>query len=733
MTERDGPTFTAEERGETSVHVRWLVRTVMIGAIAALVVAVVIVGNIVAGNSVPWATKSNGSTLESVAASPVPTTTEPAPAALVDAEDARLRAMGSVSTDDGAVNAPEYNTVVLGARPSAYTLDDLIAAGTASPLDDGTIAITRHVVVRSGAVLDLTLPGQTLRISSTAEGFVSLVAWGGVLQLAGEPDRPLTLVGWDTDGAAPDTKTSDGRAYVRARNGTITAANVAFDSLGFWSGRTGGVAVTATESGTAAGAFSHTIHFGLHTGLFLSGVAGVTVDGAEVIDAGGNGITVTNGSRDTAISNTTVTGSGASAIAMDKRSRNLTVTGCTLTGSQRFGIEADGSALADGPNPEGYGLDHAAGLTVAATTVSGNARGGIRAVALDAAQYVELSVEEQYTALELVGPADDVRVTDGTLTSTGSDALSIGGDVTNAVVTGMTLNGEDGAVSVTDAAATFTDNSIHVSGSGHALSIDGSATVSASGNTLSGVGPGAIAPGPRAAVTSDQNDESGWTFELEAVQWLNRHPMGWMWALVLVIPAIGLPLIARRNRKQRELRALFEDAVIRFGAAQIDRYREGGAMPVAAEAPPAGPPPTPSPHGAQHHSPRHEPISDPLATDPVTPGLPMPEPEANPYVVRVSSTERPVARGNAAGTPIAPTERPVAASARPTQRPRSFNDLRVGPLANREFPTLQAFAIAAVLEAGYPVRTVSSLFRIPSWKLQVWVDQAAGESPARNG
>ena len=56
---------------------------------------------------------------------------------------------------------------------------------------------------------------------------------------------------------------------------------------------------------------------------------------------------------------------------MDKRSRNLTVTGCTLTGSQRFGVEADGSALADGPNPEGYGLDHAAGLTITATSVSG--------------------------------------------------------------------------------------------------------------------------------------------------------------------------------------------------------------------------------------------------------------------------------------------------------------------------------------------------------------------------
>lgn len=735
---RDRPAFTAEERGETSVPVRWLARTVMIITIGVLVVAVVFVGNIVAGNPMPWA---NGPTdvesppLGSATAEAV-SSAEPDPAALVDAEDERLRAMSAVSTSGGIVAAPEYNTVVLGARPSAYTLDDLVSAGAASWLDDGTIDLTRHIVVRAGAVLNLSLPGQTLRIDSDSDGFVSLVAWGGVLQLTGDSDRPLTLVGWDAEGAAPDSTTADGRAYVQARNGTITAANVAFDSLGFWSGRTGGVAVTATDSGTAAGSFSHTIHFGLHTGLFLSGVAGITVDEAKIIDAAGSGIAVTNGSRDTVISNTTITRSGASAISMDKRSRNLTVTGCTLTGSQRFGVEADGSALADGPNPEGYGLDHAAGLTITGTSVSGNARGGIRAVAIDAAEYVELSVDEHSTALELLGPADDVRIADGTLTSTGGVALSIADTVTDAVVTGMTLTGTDGAVSVTDADVTLTDNSVRVSGSGHALSIDGASTVSASGNHLAGVGAGAIASGPLADVAADGNDESSWTYELEAVKWLNRHPMGWMWALVLVLPAIGVPLIARRNRKHRELRELFEDAVIRFGAAQIESYRQGGAMPVSTARPVETEPVSAAVHvepepasgissdslhqAASERTLQPAPMPQP-GPEPTPPVVSHPTPPANNYVVRAGSP------------PAAPSaaEQATAASPGPHRHhPRSFADLRVGPLANREFASLQEFAVAAVLEAGYPLRTVSALFRIPSWRLEVWVNEAA-QSRAR--
>ncbi|WP_300591083.1 hypothetical protein [Microbacterium sp.] len=322
------------------------------------------------------------------------------------------------------------------------------------------------------------------------------------------------------------------------------------------------------------------------------------------------------------------------------------------------------------------------------------------------------------------------------MTSTGGVALFIADSVTDAVVTGMTLTGTDGAVSVADAAVTLTDNTVQVSGSGHAVSIDGASTVSASRNALAGVGAGAIASGPRADVSAEGNDESAWTYELEAVKWLNRHPMGWMWALVLVIPAIGVPLIARRNRKHRELRALFEDAVIRFGAAQIESYQQGGAMPVSGVRPVEPEPvPTASPvesepptaissdslhQAASEHTPQPAPLPQP-SPGPTPPVVSHPAPPTNPYVVRAGSP------------PAAPSaaEQATAASPGPHRHhPRSFADLRVGPLANREFASLQEFAVAAVLEAGYPLRTVSALFRIPSWRLEVWVNEAA-QSRAR--
>ncbi|GAB3152430.1 hypothetical protein GCM10027058_20400 [Microbacterium neimengense] len=76
-----------------------------------------------------------------------------------------------------------------------------------------------------------------------------------------------------------------------------------------------------------------------------------------------------------------------------------------------------------------------------------------------------------------------------------------------------------------------------------------------------------------------------------------------------------------------------------------------------------------------------------------------------------------------------PPSAPIAPSA-PIRLPRSFDDLRHGALAGRTFESLQQFAVAAVVEAGHPVVLVARIFRVPTWKLESWVEAAFHAVPA---
>lgn len=80
--------------------------------------------------------------------------------------------------------------------------------------------------------------------------------------------------------------------------------------------------------------------------------------------------------------------------------------------------------------------------------------------------------------------------------------------------------------------------------------------------------------------------------------------------------------------------------------------------------------------------------------------------------------------------PAPRAQTPPSAPPAPSRTPRSFDDLRRGVLAGRSFESLQQFAVAAVVEAGHPVVIVARIFRVPTWKLESWVEEAFQAVPA---
>ncbi|MEV6282928.1 right-handed parallel beta-helix repeat-containing protein [Kribbella sp. NPDC051770] len=141
-------------------------------------------------------------------------------------------------------------TLVLTPRREAYTIKDLLglAPQTFVRQPDGGYLLSEHVVVQSGATLNLSSSGGLkLRLASDPDGFVSIVNYGGVLNVQGAEGKPVRISSWNRDTDSPDTLTNDGRAYLRSLGGQVRFRYAELSDLGFWSGRTGGLSLTGTD------------------------------------------------------------------------------------------------------------------------------------------------------------------------------------------------------------------------------------------------------------------------------------------------------------------------------------------------------------------------------------------------------------------------------------------------------------------------------------------------------
>lgn len=268
-------------------------------------------------------------------------------ASLVAGEDLRLRTLlhhisrltypvvvpvGSEYDLAAGVTRAGMPTIVLPG-PATYTVDDLLANGAVVPLAQGGYILEDNVLVAQGATLKLSSADvPVLLMDSSDSGFTSLVTWGGVLSLAGTGEKtPLRVIGWNKAANSPAVDHGYGRPYIRAVGGELDLKYVDASNLGFWSGRTGGIAWTGINSKASTGsAVSSRFMYNTY-GAFVSrsqavaftddlfelnqldglrlhrmAVASVVVKSAAVRNAG-NGFVVSRGATDNVLSDDVAT------------------------------------------------------------------------------------------------------------------------------------------------------------------------------------------------------------------------------------------------------------------------------------------------------------------------------------------------------------------------------------------------------------------------------------------
>ena len=306
-------------------------------------------------------------------------------------------------------------TLVLPARAEPYTVADLsmLIPQSFTRQDDGAYVLSENVVVLAGATLALVAPegpeGLDIRLESRPEYFTSIVALGGSLTLAGSETADVRLTSWDSGEQAVDTSTADGRAYVRILGGHAALSRANLSNLGFWSGNTGGLALTGSdevgtfqggppdplpatdaaagaqvlpEEALAAWAAKTQQDFTLVTagiddvtidgnafGLFVSNARDIVIEDSAVRGSLVDGIVLHRAVTDARISRTTASDNAVDGFTVGSSTTRVVLKEVTAAGNGRNGISLDGRPLAEGPNAVGTAVESYGGNRVTESTV----------------------------------------------------------------------------------------------------------------------------------------------------------------------------------------------------------------------------------------------------------------------------------------------------------------------------------------------------------------------------
>jgi hypothetical protein len=443
------------------------------------------------------------------------------------------------------------DTLVLTAGGLAYGLDDLVALGAARVQSGGAVLLTRHVFVAPGARLAIDAPGTTLRLRSEPSGFASLVSWKADLVLSGDEGRRLAVTSWDPDAGGPDEVTDDGRAYVREVSGDMSIRNARFAHLGFWAGRTSGVAWTGSSRTAATGSVVDAGFRDNHYGAFASQGEHLEVTRAAFVDNVVDGLALHRSTAETTIRGSTARGNGRHGFSADQASESVTYTSVTAARNGAHGIFFSGTPLASGMSAGGAPLSAYGHLTVDGGELLGNGRAGARVVDGDHVTIRGTHVVGNRDGIVLVDTAEPTTVTG--VDASGDRRFGISVEGGSATVAGNEITGGGTAIRVRDAAVAVTGNTVSAATT-HGISVVGRAEGSAvEGNTIAGRGPSGLDTfrvTDGLTVDAADNDVAGW--ETDRDNWtywstfIPNHPMLVLWVLILGLP-LALTWRARRH------------------------------------------------------------------------------------------------------------------------------------------------------------------------------------------
>ena len=538
-------------------------------------------------------------------------------AQLVEREDERLIYVRTVASAarwrvDGLEGAYRLRTgstytLVLPAQPEPYTLADLeiLTPKGFARQGDGAYLLSESVVVLPGANLSLLAPdspeGLDIRLESTRDYFVSIVALGGSLTVAGSETADVRLTSWDSAEQDVDTTTADGRAYVRVLGGHASLARANISNLGFWSGNTGGLSLTGTDDVAAFQSGPPTAEQA--TEAASSGGAQVLPEdalaawaareqGYSVVTAGIDDVTIdgnafglfVSNARDIIVEDSSIRGSLVDGLVLHRavsdaqitrtRSSDNAVDGFTVASSTtrvrleevtaerngRNGISFDGRPLADGPNAVGTAVNSYGGNRVTESTVTGNARYGVELSGGSNLDIEKNAIADNEVGVVVNHGASGVRISRNEFRDQRLQAVAVRDAHASARVYRNTIDGGDTGIYVRNATADITANGLSsLSNHGITLVGDVGGTIVAD-NTVAGEGSAAIWAEGATGAAITENNLLGWVpaYTVDKAIGSMFQPLSLVW---IVLGGLLLLTAVLRKKRTAQIRSPYAERV----------------------------------------------------------------------------------------------------------------------------------------------------------------------------
>jgi hypothetical protein len=465
-------------------------------------------------------------------------------AAAVSAEDSRIRIL---LHDAARIYQPEViptraalPTLVLTAGQSTYTAATLVQYGALVMLPHHAALLLDNVFVSTNARLSLGGPSlRTLYLDNSSGGFAAIVAWGGDLSFHGTPGQPMTIIGWDRAINARAADLGGGRSYIREVGGTMTLSDARVSSLGFWSGRTGGVAWTGfTKSMSRGGAADSTFTDDTY-GAFVSRSSGVTFrdDLFEFNEL--DGLHIHRYSVNSSVISSSASRNGGSGFVVSPATQSTLLEDDVSEHNAADGYFINGKPLATSASASGGSVAPGSGTVVRHSAALNNDRLGILVEGGTGAV-----IEADQVCSALTGIAVRYNATDAVLT--GNDVrcrprsgFSIGPATPGLMISGNTAVGARSGFLIRDSGPVEFDKNRITGATVFGVSARGaSSKVTGVGNVISGSGFRAIDARADASMPAlSSSNTSGWAYHGRVSFWsyLQFHPLAALWLGILIL------------------------------------------------------------------------------------------------------------------------------------------------------------------------------------------------------